>query len=724
MLYGKRRKFRLIYQLDMMGCGEISNVTYMSKHGVSLRSISMAAESFGFKTMGGCISIETLIEKATFPCIAYWEQNHFVVIYKIKKDKKSNEAVIYIADPSKGFTKYTQKEFCEHWICTQSNEIGKGIVLLLHPTAVFYGRKVQPHSKKYNFALLGKYIKEYRRFFIQMSVGLLVISIMQLIFPFLTQAVVDIGIGSKNIEFVWLILMAQLMLLLSKTSVEFIQSKILLHISTRINLSLSSDFFIKLTQLPMRYFDTKLSGDLIQRLEDNKRIERFLTSSSLNLLFSLLSFVIFGVILFLYNLIIFFIFIVGSLLYASSIFFFLKRRRLLDYELFKASGRKWGVTYQLIDGMQEVKLQRCEHRKRWEWEDVQADLFDLNLRSLNLTQRQQAVTFVINELKNILITIFAATLVIEGKMTLGMMLAIQYILGQLNAPIEQLMQFIYSWQDVSLSLNRMGEIYEEEDENSSERNIVSFDTQDCKTISIQNVNFRYDESKKQNILKNINLTIEENKVTAIVGASGSGKTTLLKLLLGYYSPQEGDIYLGSLNMKHLNLSWWREQCGAVMQEGYMFSDTIARNISISDENLDFERIKLAANVANIADYIEKLPLGYNTLIGQDGQGISEGQWQRILIARVVYKNPSFVFLDEATNSLDAKNEKEIMQSMSSFYKGKTVLVIAHRLSTVTNADKIVVLDNGKIAEVGTHKELVSQKGKYYELIRNQLELGE
>ena len=327
--------------------------------------------------------------------------------------------------------------------------------------------------------MLGKYIKEYRRFFIQMSVGLLVISIMQLIFPFLTQAVVDIGIGSKNIEFVWLILMAQLMLLLSKTSVEFIQSKILLHISTRINLSLSSDFFIKLTQLPMRYFDTKLSGDLIQRLEDNKRIERFLTSSSLNLLFSLLSFVIFGVILFLYNLIIFFIFIVGSLLYASSIFFFLKRRRLLDYELFKASGRKWGVTYQLIDGMQEVKLQRCEHRKRWEWEDVQADLFDLNLRSLNLTQRQQAVTFVINELKNILITIFAATLVIEGKMTLGMMLAIQYILGQLNAPIEQLMQFIYSWQDVSLSLNRMGEIYEEEDENSSERNIVSFDTQDC-----------------------------------------------------------------------------------------------------------------------------------------------------------------------------------------------------------------------------------------------------
>lgn len=412
------------------------------------------------------------------------------------------------------------------------------------------------------------------------------------------------------------------------------------------------------------------------------------------------------------------------MLYASSIFFFLKRRRLLDYELFKASGRKWGVTYQLIDGMQEVKLQRCEHRKIWEWEDVQADLFDLNLRSLNLTQRQQAVTFVINELKNILITIFAATLVIEGEMTLGMMLAIQYILGQLNAPIDQLMQFIYSWQDVSLSLNRMGEIYEEEDENSSERNILSFDTQNCKTISIQNVNFRYDESKKQNILKNINLSIEENKVTAIVGASGSGKTTLLKLLLGYYSPQEGDIYLGSLNMKHLNLSWWREQCGAVMQEGYMFSDTIARNIAISDENLDFERIKLAAKVANIADYIEKLPLGYNTLIGQDGQGISEGQWQRILIARVVYKNPSFVFLDEATNSLDAKNEKEIMQSMSSFYKGKTVLVIAHRLSTVTNADKIVVLDNGKIAEVGTHKELVSQKGKYYELIRNQLELGE
>lgn len=740
MFFRLHRRFRLIRQLDMMGCGpsclamvmeyygkqvdiqEITSITHMSKNGISLRSISTAAESLGFKTMGGCISVNTLIEKAMLPCIVYWEQNHFVVVYKIKKNKKSNNIIIYVADPSKGFVKYAKDEFCEHWICTQSNQEAKGVVLLLHPADTFSEKKVLSHFPKYNFSFLWKYIKKYSFLFIQLSGGLFVVSIMQLIFPFLTQAIVDIGIGSKNIEFIWLVLIAQLMLLLSKTSVEFIQSKILLHISTRINLSLSSDFFIKLTKLPMRYFETKLSGDLIQRLEDNKRIERFLTSSSLNLIFSLFSFIIFGMVLYFYNLLIFIIFFLGSLLYAGSIFFFLKRRRLIDYDIFKTSGRKWGITYQLIDGMQEMKLQQCEQRKRWEWEDVQADLFDLNLKSLNLTQQQQTVAFVINELKNILITVLAATLVIKGNMTLGMMLAIQYILGQLNAPIDQLMQFIHSWQDVSLSLNRMIEIYKEKDENSPERNITHFDG--CKTISIQNITFRYDNSKKQNVLENINLTIEENKVTAIVGASGSGKTTLLKLLLGYYTPQEGDIYLGNQNMKQLNLSWWREQCGVVMQGGYMFSDTIARNIAISDEELDFERIKAAAKLANIADYIEGLPLGYNTLIGQDGQGISEGQRQRILIARVIYKNPFFVFLDEATNSLDTSNERLIMQGMLSFYKEKTVVVVAHRLSTVTNADKIVVLNDGKIVEIGTHKDLIFKRGKYYELVRNQLELGE
>ena len=671
--------------------------------------------------MGGRLTFDKLAEKALLPCVVHWNQEHFVVVYAIRKKKK--EYTVSVADPGKGLDTYSREAFCRHWISTCTGGEEKGIALLLEPTQLFYEQEGDRLPSENRIRFLWKYLIKYKRFFGQLILGLFIGSLLQLIFPFLTQAIVDTGIQGKDIGFIWLVLIAQMVLLFSRTAIDFIRRKILLHISTRINVSLISDFFIKLMKLPMKFFDTKLTGDLLQRIEDHRRIENFLTNQTISIVFSVFTFMIFSIVLFVYHLPIFAVFITGSIFYGLWIRIFLKKRRLLDYKMFEQQGMNRNVVYQLITGMQEIKLQGCEQRKRWEWEDVQADLFDVNMQSLNLRQNQEAGGIFINELKNILVTVLAATAVINGSLTLGMMLSIQYIIGQLNSPVEQLMSFIYQWQDVSISLDRMNEIHTQQNDEGMGRSIAALPRDVETDIHIRNVCFRYDGARPDYVLEGIDLHIPQGKVTAIVGASGSGKTTLIKLLLGYYMPNEGELLVGGENLSQFNPAWWRTQCGAVMQEGYLFSDTIARNIAVSDDEIDTDRLRHAAQTAHIAEYIEGLPLGYNTKIGQDGQGVSQGQRQRILIARVVYKNPPFVFLDEATNALDANNERAIVENLSEFYKGKTVVVVAHRLSTVKHADRIVVLEGGRIAETGTHAELTTRKGRYYELVRNQLELG-
>ncbi len=694
----------------------LANCCFATTEGVSLLGISEAARKLGLNTTCGRMTIGQLAQ-VPLPCILHWNQNHFVVLYKIRRGK-----TFYIADPGKGKIRYTKEEFKSHWISTTSQGEEKGVAMFLEPTAEFGKLKGEEAEGIHSFRFLMGYLKQYRRYFVQIALGLLVGSLLQLILPFLTQAIVDLGIKHRDIGLIWLILLGELMIVIGRTSTDFIRRWLLLHISMRINISLVSDFFIKLLKLPMPFFDTKLMGDLLQRMSDHSRVQSFLTNQTLGVMFTTLSFLIFGVILAYYNLSIFAVFLAGSALYGIWIATFLRRRKVLDYELFEKQAINQNKTYQFITSMQEIKLQDCEQRRRWEWEDVQADLFGVQMKSLKLQQTQEAGSIFINEVKNIVITVLAATAVINGQMTLGMMLAVQYIIGQLNSPVEQLMSFIYSLQDVKISLERINEVHVAKNEESGKDTREGFPSED-RSIGIEGIDFKYDPHALRNTLEGISFHIPAGKVTAIVGASGSGKTTLMKLMLGYYPVMKGRITIGGEDINGYNLKWWRRQCGVVMQDGVIFSESIARNIAVDDGEVDVGRLEQAARIANIHDYVMSLPLKYNTLIGRDGVGLSQGQKQRILIARAVYKNHSFIFLDEATNALDAKNERAIVENLDKFYQGRTVIVVAHRLSTVKNADQIVVLDAGKVVETGNHASLIEKQGAYYNLVKNQLELG-
>jgi ATP-binding cassette, subfamily B, bacterial len=699
-----------------------------TRDGSNLLMLSDAAEKIGFRTIGVKRSVQQL-DEVPLPSVLHWNKYHYVVLYKIKN------GTYYISDPAIGLIEYNLEDFIKFWIGNNASDASEeGIALLLEPTPKFYQSEFKEDGKKaFGFDLLFQYLFPYKSFVVQLIIGLVAGSLLELIFPFLTQSIVDVGINTNNIHFIYLILFAQLFLFIGKTILELIRSWILLHLSTRINISLISDFFIKLMNLPISFFDVRMTGDIMQRINDHHRIERLLTTSSLSVLFSLINMGIMGGVLAFYNLQIFVVFFVGSFLYFLWVILFLKRREKLDYKRFAEVSQEQSKVIELINGMQEIKLHNAEKQKRWGWEFVQARLFKVSMKSLVLEQTQDIGSNFINEIKNIVIIFLSAKLVIDGQITLGMMLAISSIVGSLNGPIVQLINFIREAQDAKISLARLSEIHEKEDE-SQQESTQSHDIANPSDIVIQDVSFRYIGSDIP-ILENLNLTIPANKITAIVGTSGSGKTTLMKLLLKFYEPDTGNISLAikkgkiasslpMTDLKNIAQKAWRNHVGTVMQEGYIFNDTIANNIAIGVDIIDKDRLVYAADVANIKDFIQDYPLGFNTKIGMEGIGMSTGQKQRLLIARAVYKNPEMLFFDEATSALDANNEKEIMQKLAVFFENKTVVVIAHRLSTVMNADQIVVLEKGKIVEIGTHEQLVKLKGKYFELVKNQLQLGD
>ena len=737
------RKFPSYRQLDTMDCGPtclriiaahygrswslqtLRERCHISREGVSLLGISDAAEAVGFRTMGVKLTFAQLCEEAVLPCIVHWNQNHFVVVYRI--ERRRGRTWVHVSDPASGLLRYTQEQFLKSWISICGEDAvdnpaeGLGIALLLEPTPKFYEEKGE-EERRLGFRGMLEYLRPYRQFIVQLLLAMLTGSIISLILPFLTQSVIDTGIGTGDLHFVVVILVAQVVLVLGQMANELIRSWLMLHMTTRVSISLISDFLAKLMRLPISFFDSKMTGDIMQRIGDHSRIQTFLTGSLLSIVMAAVTFVVYSAVMGGYDLRILGIFILGSVLYIGWVLLFLRRRRKLDYMRFQEAAANQSSIVQLIAGMQDIKLNGCERQKRWEWERIQARLFNVSVKGLALGQTQQVGGTFIDQIKNVLISFLAAKAVIDGDMTLGMMTAMQYIIGQLNAPISQFIGFVQEAQDAKISLERLGEIHERRDEEDAEGDYIR-EIPIGADIEFRNVDFQYNGPHSEKVLNGVSVTIPHDKVTAIVGASGSGKTTMVKMMLGFYEPVSGEVLLGGRRIGDYSPTAWREQCGTVMQEGFIFSDTIADNIGVSDESPDMERVRQAVETANIGDFIGGLPLRYNTKIGAEGNGVSTGQKQRLLIARAAYRDARYLFLDEATNSLDANNEKVIMERLDTLFRGRTVVIVAHRLSTVRNADNIIVLDKGRVVEQGTHRELTERKGYYYRLVRNQLELG-
>jgi len=705
----------------------LRKISHLTKLGASLGNLGNAAEQIGFKCLIGQLSLNYLVEKATLPCILFWDSNHFIVLFKVSKKirKGKSETTFHVMDPGKGKVKLSEDTFKKYWL----GENTKGVALFLETTQQFYEfeehKSRESSTQKSALKFLATYFRKYKRNYLQVAFAMTFSSFVLLIIPFLTSSIVDIAIKYKEVNVLYILILGQVMLFASSSFADIIRSQLTLHISGRINISILADFLHKLLRLPLSFFDSKLAGDIVQRITDHSRIDNFITNTLLNTFFSLVSLFVFSFILFIYNPLIFVVFAVGSIISVAYVLLFMKARRSLDYERFRDLGDSSDKLYEIVNGIHEIKLNAFENYKELDWQEIQVKLFRINLTSIKLDQYQKIGSSLITQLKNAGITFLAGYAVIQGNMTLGMMLATTYIVGQLNLPINQLTELVNSYQSTKIALERMNDVYNEANEENKIIDHASlFPTRsEFRGLELKNVSFQYEGKLSEMVVNDVNIKIPEGKVTAIVGTSGSGKTTLIKLLLRFFDPISGSILYNGRNMSEISPEWWRSKCGTVMQEGFIFSDTISRNIVMSEESIDMEKLFNAVEVACIDDLIAELPLNFETKIGGAGIGLSTGQKQRILIARAIYKNPDYLFFDEATSSLDAKNEKNIMENLNEFYEGKTVVIVAHRLSTVKNADNIIVIEKGQLVESGTHHELVQKNGAYYSLVKNQLELG-
>jgi ATP-binding cassette subfamily B protein len=680
-----------------------------TREGVSFLDLSYAAESIGLRTLSVKATVDDLRDSLPLPCIIHWNNSHFIVVYKVTKAK------VYVSDPDKGLLSYSLRDFRQCWY---DEGASKGSAMALEPQADFRqreaGEKLERKKTLQNF--LG-YFRPYGKSFTNLFAVMLVATILQAFLPFISKAVIDVGIHTNDLHFIDLVLIGNVIIIASITLSNAVRDWILLHITSRVNISIISDYLIKLMKLPVTFFENKMVGDILQRAGDLERIRSFIMSNSLNLLFSSITFLIFSVILLVYNINIFIVFLAGSTLYVAWVLGFLKIRRKLDWEYFDLISRNQSFWVETVSAIQDIKLNNYEKAKRWKWEKVQARMYKVNQRVLTVTNWQNSGAQFIDSLKNLLITFFAARAVINGDITFGVMISTQFIIGMLNGPVTQFISFIVSAQYAHISFLRLNEVHRMQDEEEGDKN-CSIQLPNNKSLILKNVSFQYSINAPYTI-KNISLIIPQGKVTAIVGDSGSGKSTLLKLLLRLYQPSHGEILIGGMNIGNVSLKQWRDKVGAVMQDGKIFNDTIMNNIVLDDEHTDYDRLKKAVSAANIAAEIEQLPLGYSTVMGEMGRGLSGGQKQRILIARALYKDPDYLFFDEATNSLDTINEQKIVRALDQIFQDKTVVVIAHRLSTIRKADQIIVLKDGMIAEIGDHEGLIKRKGQYYQLARSQ-----